>query len=129
MEPYEIVATTFGIVMLLLTARELIRRKKSVLQYSFWIALWIVLILVGTVPQFYFTLLFVTQELGMYTPIHFVTTFSVMVLFGVAYYLGKRIAELDDKLSAVVQHIALQTANTKPLDPKKERGTSSTRSL
>jgi len=121
LEPYEIVATTFGAVMLLLTIRELIRRKKGLLQYSFWIALWIALILMGTVPQFYYTLLFVTQALGMYTPIHFVTTFSVLVLFGAAYYLGKRIAELDDKLSAVVQHIALQTANTRTVGPKKER--------
>jgi len=128
LELYEIITTTFGLVMLLLTVRELMRRKKGILQYSFWIALWVVLVLVGIVPQFYSALLFVTQALGMYTPIHFVTTFSVMALFGATYYLGRRIAELDDKISAVVQHVALQTANTKPLGLKKDRETPSTRS-
>jgi len=113
MELYEIAATAFGVVMLLLTTRELARRKIGLLQYSLWTALWLALILIGTIPQFYHTLVLVTQALGMYTPIHFVTTFSILVLFAVAYYLGRRIAELDDKLSMAVQHIALQSANTK----------------
>jgi hypothetical protein len=121
MELYATVATLFGLAMLLLTTRELARRKIGLLQYSLWMILWIALVLVGTFPQFYSALLFATEALGMYTPIHFVTTFSILALFAVAYYLGKRITELDDKLSTVVQHIALQTSSVKALEPGKEK--------
>ena len=121
MELYATVATLFGLGMLLLTTRELARRKIGLLQYSLWMILWIALVLVGTFPQFYSALLLATQALGMYSPIHFVTTFSILTLFAVAYYLGKRITELDDKLSTVVQHIALQTSSVKALEPGKEK--------
>jgi len=120
MEPYEIAAAAFGVVMLALTTRELLHRRMRPVQYSIWAVIWFALILLGIVPQFYSTLLFATQVLGMYTPIHFVTTFSVLILFGMAYYLGKRVGELDDKLSTVVQHIALQPA-AEGVDQGKER--------
>lgn len=121
MELYATVATLFGLAMLLLTTRELARRRIGLLQYSLWMILWIALVLVGTFPQFYSALLLATQALGMYSPIHFVTTFSILALFAVAYYLDKRINELDDKLSTVVQHIALQTPSVKALEPGKEK--------
>ena len=120
MEPYEIAAAAFGVVMLALTTRELLHRRMRLAQYFIWAVIWFALILFGMVPQFYSTLLLATQVLGMYTPIHFVTTFSILILFGMVYYLGKRVAELDDKLSTVVQHIALQPA-TERMDQGKER--------
>jgi hypothetical protein len=109
LEPYEVAATVFGIIMLLLTTRELMRRRMSLLQYTSWLALWLGLILLGTVPQFYTTLLHITQALGMLTPIHFVTTFSILILFAATYILGKRIAELNEKVSRITQHLALQS--------------------
>jgi len=119
MEPYAVAASAFGIVMLLYTTRELLSRRMRLLDYSFWAFIWGILILIGTVPQFYSALLLLTQAVGMYTPIHFVTTFSILVLFALVYYLRKRIAELDDKLSVVVQHVALQnTSSRKALEPK-----------
>jgi len=116
MEPYEMAATGFGIIMLLFTTRELIRRRIGLLQYSLWMALWIALILVGTVPQFYYALILVTQALGMLTPIHFVTTFSILALFAATYVLGKRIAELNEKVNKITQHIALMNTNNKKND-------------
>jgi len=107
LEPYAIAATALGAVMLLLTVRELVRRKKGLLQYSLWAMLWLAVILVGTVPQFYTALLFATQALGMYTPIHFVTTFSILLIFATMYLLAKRVAELNEKVNKVVQHMAL----------------------
>jgi hypothetical protein len=108
LEPYEVAATVFGIIMLLLTTRELMRRRMDLLQYASWLVLWLGLILLGTVPQFYITLLHITQALGMLTPIHFVTTFSILILFAATYILGKRIAELNEKVSTIAQHIALR---------------------
>jgi len=119
MEPYAIAAGAFGAAMLVFTTYELLRRRMSLLGYFFWAILWSALILVGIVPQFYSTLLLATQALGMYTPLHFVTTFSILILFAVVYYLGKRIAELDDRLSTIVQHIALQNANITAVNPEK----------
>jgi len=114
MEPYAIAATVFGLAMLFLTTWEFMRRKIGFLQYSFWMALWIAVTFVGAVPQFYSALLFTTQALGMYTPIHFVTTFSVLILFAVTYLLGKRVAELTEKVNTIAQHIALQNSSNIP---------------
>jgi len=119
MEPYAIAAGAFGAAMLVFTTYELLRRKMSLLGYFFWAVLWSALILIGVVPQFYSALLLATQALGMYTPLHFVTTFSILILFAVVYYLGKRIAELDDRLSTIVHHIALQNANIAAVNPGK----------
>jgi len=119
MEPYAIAAGAFGAAMLVFTTYELLRRKMSLLGYFFWAILWSALILVGVVPQFYSALLLATQALGMYTPLHFVTTFSILILFAVVYYLGKRIAELDDRLTTIVHHIALQNANITDVNPGK----------
>jgi len=121
MEPYAIAAAIFGATMLILTTLELRRRRIRPLQYLFWMALWLALILVGTVPQFYSALLFATEALGMYTPIHFVTTFSILILFTLVYLLGKRIADLDEKISLIVQHVALRDATTETKNPKKEK--------
>lgn len=112
MEPYAAAGAVLGVVMALLTTRELLRRKITPPQYFAWMFIWVTIILTAAVPQFYSALLVVTQGLGMYTPIHFVTTFSVLALFVIAYYLGKRISELDDKLSTIVQNIALQTSDS-----------------
>jgi len=106
-------ATGFGIIMLLFTTRELIRRRIGLLQYSLWMAVWVALILVGTVPQFYYTLTLVTQMLGMLTPIHFVTTFSILALFAATYILRKQIAELSEKVNKITQYIALMNTNNK----------------
>ena len=113
-------ATAFGVAMLLLTTRELLRKRIRLLQYSFWLVLWLALILMGTVPQFYSTLLFATQALGMYTPIHFVTTFSVLMLFAAVYFLEKRIAELNEKMNRIAQHIALLNADKEIPSTKKQ---------
>lgn len=121
MEPYAMAATVFGVAMILLTTRELIRRKMDLLTYSFWAFLWLALILIGIVPSFYSALLLATQTLGMSTPIHFVTTFSILGSFAVVYYLTKRIADLDDKLSTLVQHITVQAANTQTNERENEK--------
>jgi len=121
MELYAIAAVIFGATMLLFTTLELRRRRISLIQYIFWMVLWLALILIGTVPQFYSALLFATGALGMYTPIHSVTTFSVLILFTLVYLLGKRIADLDEKISLIVQHVALQNAKGEAKNPKKEK--------
>ena len=121
MEPYEIASALLGATMFLYTTRELIRRKISLPQYCIWALVWLTLIFIGLVPQFYFAVLRVTQVLGMLTPIHFVTTFSILLLFVVTYFLGRRIAELSEKVNTITQHIALQNADNKiPQSRKKE---------
>lgn len=106
--------------MLLYTTRELVHRKIGLLQYSFWMSVWVALILIGIVPQFRITILVMTQALGMYTPIHFVTTFSILALFAVTYVLGKRIAELNEKVNTITQHIALQNVDEKIPKPRQQ---------
>jgi hypothetical protein len=113
MELYGMVAASLGAFMLLLTTREFIRRRIGTLSYSLWAGLWIALILIGAVPQFYYALVLVTQALGMLTPIHFVTTFSVLALFAATYVLEKQIAQLNEKLNKITQHIALMNSSNK----------------
>ena len=120
MEPYEIAATAFGAAMLLYTTRELVRRKIGLLQYSFWISVWAALVLIGAVPPFRIAILVMTEALGMYTPIHFVTTFSILGLFAVTYVLGKRIGELNEKVNTITQHIALQNIDEKIAEPRQQ---------
>ena len=113
-------AALFGVAMLLLTTRELLRRRMRLTPYLFWAAMWVGLILVVTVPQAYSTILFITQVLGMYTPIHVVTTFSILALFVLVYHLGKRTAELDEKLSVIIQNMALQNVGEHP-NPNRDK--------
>jgi len=121
LELYAIAATGLGAVMLLLTVRELVRRKKGLLQYSLWAMLWLAVILVGTVPQFYFALLFATQALGMYTPIHFVTTFSILIIFATMYLLVKRVAELNERVNRVVQYMAVNNVDDNISDSRRRK--------
>ncbi len=111
MELYEIAANVFGAIMFLYTTRELIKRKIGLLHYCFWTIVWLALILIGIAPPFYYAILRVTQALGMYTPIHFVTTFSILALFLATYFLGKRVTELHEKINTITQHLALQKAD------------------
>mgnify|MGYP002153770524 CR=1 FL=1 len=113
MEPYMVASAVFGLGMALFTTRELLQKKIRSAQYVFWMSLWLGLILIGVVPQFYSAILLITSVLGMYTPIHFVTTFSILILFTVVYLLAKRVSELNEKIGLLVQKIAVQSINGK----------------
>lgn len=108
-----VASAVFGAGMALFTTRELLQKKIRLVQYVLWMSLWLGLILVGTVPQFYLALSLITSTLGMYTPIHFVTTFSILILFTVVYLLAKRVSELNEKIGLLVQKIAVQSINSK----------------
>jgi len=104
-----VASAVFGLGMALFTTRELLQKKIRSAQYVFWMSLWLGLILIGVVPQFYSAILLITSVLGMYTPIHFVTTFSILILFTVVYLLAKRVSELNEKIGLLVQRIAVQS--------------------
>jgi len=105
-EPYGIVAMLIASSMMLITLREFLHKKLSLLTFIEWTIVWLILFLTGPYPEFYKG---AVATLGMATPIHFVTTFSVIVLFVMTYRLYLRITEMDKKTVKIVQHIALKS--------------------
>jgi hypothetical protein len=105
LEPYGLVAIILGIILLFYTLREYVRRKIGLRSLLAWTIVWVGLILTGAYPRAYFTL---TSMLGMGTPIQFVTTFSIIVLYTIVYQLYKAIIETNRKITIIVQHLALE---------------------
>ncbi len=96
--------------MLLLTTREFVRRRTEAGTFLVWSILWGALILTGIFPEPY---ALVVAWLGMSTPIHFVTSFGVVVLLAITYQLYRRISEINTKLTRSIQDLALLNFNSK----------------
>ncbi len=101
-------ASLLGVILLLITARELFRKRMDTGTFVMWSILWIALILTGVFPEPY-TL--IVAWLGMSTPIHFVTSFGIVILLAISYQLYRRVNELNSKLTRTVQELALLGAN------------------
>jgi len=105
-EPYGIAATLIALLMMLFTLREFLRKGFDLLTFMEWIIVWLSLFFTGSYPEFYKG---VAAALGMATPIHLVTTFSIIALFAIIYQLHQRIVEMDKKLVKIVQHMTLKS--------------------
>ncbi|MGQ9542729.1 MAG: DUF2304 family protein [Candidatus Bathyarchaeia archaeon] len=105
MEPYGLIAIILGVTMSAYTFKEYRRGKIRFQSLLAWMTVWVGLILAGAYPQIYFT---ATYLLGMGTPIQFVTTFSIIVLFTIVYQLYKAVMETNRKIAIIVQHLALE---------------------
>ncbi len=99
-----------GAFMLLLTTREFVRRRTEAGTFLVWSILWGGLILTGIFPEPY---ALVVAWLGMSTPIHFVTSFGIVVLLAITYQLYRRISEINFKLTRSIQDLALLNFNSK----------------
>lgn len=106
--------------MLLLTLREFTRRRVDTGSFLFWSIVWIALILTGLFPEPY---ALIVAWLGMSTPIHFVTSFGIVILLGITYQLYRRINEINTKLTRTIQELALLSARQN--NPKRDPTTSS----
>jgi len=105
LEPYGFIAMLLGLVMAVYTIREYKRGRLGLVAFVTWTVIWLGLVATGIFPQMYLT---VTSILGMATPIQFVTTFSIIVLFAIVYQLYRLIGEINRKITQIVQHVALQ---------------------
>jgi len=110
MEPYGIVAMLIASLMILVTLWEYLRKKVSLRTFTGWSVIWSTIFFTGLYPEFYRG---VAAAMGMSTPIHFVTTFSILALFAIVYQLYRRVVEMNRKLVKNVQHIALSRSNEK----------------
>jgi hypothetical protein len=104
MEPYGIIAAILGAFMMALSIRGFLRNDISASSFLAWMAIWAGLSLTGLFPGFYSWLV---AALGMATPIHFVTTFSIILLFAIAYQLNRKLDEVNSKLNSMAKEIAL----------------------
>jgi len=107
LEPYGLVVVLLGLAMAVYTFRGYRRGSIGLPTFLVWTAIWVGLMLTGVYPQMY---LIVTSTLGMATPIQFVTTFSIIVLFGIVYQLYRIVGEVNRKITRIVQHLALQSS-------------------
>lgn len=105
-EPYGIVAMLIALLMMLTTLREFLRKKIGFFIFMGWMIIWLILSFTCLYPEFYKG---AAAMLGMATPIHFVTTFSIIALFAIVYQLYQRIVEIDREIVKIVQRIALKT--------------------
>ncbi len=90
--------------MLILTLHEYRKRKLSLPSVFFWSALWIGLIFTGLFPESYVQ---VTSELGMNTPIQFVTSFSVVVIFVILFQTYTRLGSIERKVARLAQELTV----------------------
>ncbi|MEM2227137.1 MAG: DUF2304 domain-containing protein [Candidatus Bathyarchaeia archaeon] len=104
-EPYGILAALLGALMMAISIREYLRDKLSTGSFLAWMAIWAAIFLTGLFPRLYS---WVVAALGMATPIHFVTTFSIILLFAIVYQLNKKLDEVNFKLNSMAQELALR---------------------
>ncbi len=103
-EPYGIVAATLAAIFFIFTIRQYFRGKVRIHALIFWEILWAILFLTGVFPTIYIS---IVAYLGMASPIHFVTTFSIIFLFIFTFIIYQKINELEKKIVEIVQHLAI----------------------
>ncbi|MCW3974636.1 MAG: DUF2304 domain-containing protein [Candidatus Bathyarchaeota archaeon] len=103
-EPYGIVAAALAAFFFFFTIRQYIKGKIRIHIFVFWEILWIILFLTGIFPSIYMS---IVKYLGMATPIHFVTTFSIIFLFIFIFMIYQKINELEKKIVEIVQYLAI----------------------
>ncbi len=104
-EPYGILAALFSAIMMAISIREYLRNKLSTGPFLAWMAIWAAISLTGLFPRLYY---WVVAALGMAMPIHFVTTFSIILLFAIVYQLNKKLDEVNFKLNSMARELALR---------------------
>ena len=103
-EPYGIVAGTLAAIFFFFTMRQYVKGKIRIRALIFWEILWTILFLTGIFPTIYIS---IVAYLGMASPIHFVTTFSIIFLFIFTFIIYQKINELEKKIIDIVQHLAI----------------------
>ncbi len=113
---YGTLASLLGLLLLVMTAREFLRKRSDLPIFLFWSTLWVTLIMTGLYPEPY---VLVVTWLGMSTPIHFVTSFGIVILLAITYQLYRRTSEINTKLIKSIQELALLSSQmTNPEKPK-----------
>ena len=98
------VQAALAAIFLFFTIRQYIKGKIRIRTFIFWEILWIILFLTGIFPSIYVS---IVKSLGMATPIHFVTTFSIIFLFIFIFMIYQKINELEKKIVEIVQYLAI----------------------
>lgn len=92
------VALVVALLWLLRTRR--IREKYA----AIWILLTIAVVLVGTVPRLAFWL---SDLVGVQTPVNLVFALAILVLFAVGIQLSTEVSELEEETRTLAEEIAL----------------------
>ncbi len=103
-EPYGAVTALVAIILFILTFRQCARGKIRIGALLFWEALWIILFITAIFPAMYKS---TVTYLGMASPIHFVTTFSIIFLFIFTFLIYQKISDLNKKVVEIVQYLAI----------------------
>lgn len=106
-EPYGLIVILLGLIMAAYTFKEFYRKRIGTIPFIIWIIIWIGLISTGVYPQMYLGL---ASSLGMATPIQFVTTFSIIILFAIVYQTFRAVGDINRRITKIVQHVALEEA-------------------
>ncbi len=117
-EPYGIVAAVLAISFILFTFRQYHRGKIGIRALLLWEALWGILFITGIFPGIYKSL---AAYLGMATPLHFITTFSIIVLFLFTFLIYQKVSDLDKKILGIAQYLAISDSESKDQRKKDNR--------
>lgn len=91
--------------MLLLTTHELVRKKLSLPLYALWAALWLAVIATGIFPDLYAP---ITAQVGLQTPVQFVTSFSVLAIFMLLFRIYARLGLMERRLTRLAQVVTIE---------------------
>jgi len=109
-EPFGVVTSAVAIILFVISFIQYARGRIKIEALLFWEVLWIVLFLTGVFPGMYES---TVTYLGMATPIHFVTTFSIIFLFIFTFLIYQKISDLNKKVVEIVQNLDISEDTSK----------------
>ena len=100
-----IILVIVSIITCIYISRKLKKSQLLVKDALFWILLSFVLILISIVPQI---AMFFANLLGIQSPVNFVFLIMIFLLFMRCFLLSIRVSRLEDKLTNLVEEIAIR---------------------
>jgi len=101
----QILGTLFGIFMLYYTFLHYKRNEITVKEYSFWVLLWVLFIIVAVFPQ---VLDPIVESLNLVRTMDFFIILGFMFLIGSLFYTYTIVRKNQNKLEEIVRKIAIE---------------------
>ncbi|MBW2984849.1 DUF2304 domain-containing protein [Candidatus Woesearchaeota archaeon] len=101
----QILGSLFGIFMIYYTFLHHKRRELTTKEYSFWLALWILFIIVAVFPQILDP---IVKSLSLVRTMDFFIILGFMFLIGSLFYTYTIVRKNQNKLEEIVRKIAIE---------------------
>ncbi len=101
-----------GLAVLVLFRTVLGFKKKRITRrlFIFWLALWIIIIVVAVLPQVTDPL---SRILGVGRGVDVATYFSILLIFFLVYKIMTRLEKIENEITQIVRHLSLKNPKEK----------------